>query len=57
MDINISHVYITGLNILGLWHKKNYMFIYIITLSDKKIKGERIVLRGPSGDTVEIPPL
>jgi len=57
MDTNISYIYITGLNITGLWHKKNYTFMCIIILNNKNIKGGRIVLRGPSGDIIEIFPL
>jgi len=57
MDTDISYIYITGLNILRLWHKKNYMFIYITILNNKNVKGGRIVLRGLSGDTIKIPPL
>ena len=57
MDTDISHVYITGPNIPGLWHKKNYTFTCITTLSDENVEGGRIVLRGLSGDAVEMPPL
>jgi len=55
MDTDISYIYITGLNTTGLWHKKNYIFMCIIMLSDKNIKGGRIVLRGPSRDAIEMP--
>jgi len=57
MDTNISYIYITGLNTTGLWHKKNYIFMCITILSDENIKKGRIVLRGPSGDVIEMPPL
>ena len=57
MDTNISYIYITRLNTTGLWHKKNYIFTYITMLSNKNIKRERIVLKGPSRDAIEMPPL
>ncbi len=57
MDTNIFYVYITRPNIPELWHKINYTFIYITTLSDEEIKGGKIILRGLSEDAIEMPPL